>query len=347
MFLAHPDAVKQVFTGDPRGVPRRRGATSSCCPSSAATRCCCSTSAAHMRAAQADAAAVPRRADAALRRADARGRRARDRHAGRPASRSQLWPRMQAVTLEVIMRAVFGVEEGERLERLRARARETCSTGPSTARRMVALALLGPQAASSRLGLFRRALEPVDELVLEEIAPAPRRPDLEERDDILSLLLQARHEDGAPMSDEELRDELMTLLVAGPRDHRHRRCPGRSSGWCATPRSSSACAEEAPPARTSTWTPSSRRRCACGRCCRSSCARLTEPVEIGGWHAARRASRSTPCIYLIHRRPDIYPEPHAFRPERFLEQPAGHLHLDPVRRRRAPLPRRELRACSR
>ena len=60
-----------------------------------------------------------------------------------------------------------------------------------------------------------RALEPTDELIYEEIRARRDAPDLAERDDILSLLLQARHEDGSRMTDQELRDELMTLLVAG------------------------------------------------------------------------------------------------------------------------------------
>ena len=60
-----------------------------------------------------------------------------------------------------------------------------------------------------------RVVEPADALLYDEIARGRADPHLEERDDVLSLLLQARHEDGRPMSDEELRDELMTLLVAG------------------------------------------------------------------------------------------------------------------------------------
>ena len=62
---------------------------------------------------------------------------------------------------------------------------------------------------------FQRELDPVNDLVLDEVRRRRSEPDLEQRDDVLSLLLQARHEDGSPMSDGELRDELMTLLVAG------------------------------------------------------------------------------------------------------------------------------------
>ena len=183
--------------GDRGCCPRRRGQRDPAADRSARTRCCCSTRPPHMRAAQAAAAAVPRRAHAALRRADARGRRARDRDAGRAASRSQLWPRMQAITLEVIMRAVFGVREGDAA---RAPARRACATmldwtadrrrdarssrcsGPTRIERVRALP------ARARAG--RRA-------ALRGDPRPPRRADLAERDDILSLLLQARHEDGS------------------------------------------------------------------------------------------------------------------------------------------------------
>ena len=81
-------------------------------------------------------------------------------------------------------------------------------------KRMAMLAVLGPRnAASSRM--FRRVRGPADQLIYQEIRERRHAPDLDARDDVLSMLLGARHDDGSPMSDEELRDELMTLLVAG------------------------------------------------------------------------------------------------------------------------------------
>ena len=70
--------------------------------------------------------------------------------------------------------------------------------------------------------------------------------------------------------------------------------------------------------------------------------RLQAPMQFGPWQLPAGV-HIAPSIYLMHRRPDIYPEPLAFRPERFLDRPAGHLRVDPVRGRRAPLPRRQLR----
>ena len=138
------------------------------------------------------------------------------------------------------------------------------------------------------------------------------------------------------MTDEELRDELMTLLLAG------HETTATSLAWAVErllrhPDKLERLADEVRPATTSTSTPSSRRRCGCGPVLPIVSGRLTEPMEIGG-HLLPAGAAVAPCIYLVHRRADVYPDPHAFRPERFLERPAGHLHLDPVRRRRAPLP---------
>jgi hypothetical protein len=131
----------------------------------------------------------------------------------------KLRPRMQALTLEIILRAVFGVVasspegEGPRVQRLREQLRHLLDilTDPLHG---VALMVLGP-VRTQRLAAFRRELERVNAPIYEEIAARRGASDLAERDDIMSLLLQATHEDGSPMSDEELRDELVTLLVAG------------------------------------------------------------------------------------------------------------------------------------
>ena len=125
----------------------------------------------------------------------------------------RLRPRMQALTLEIILRAVFGVSEGPRLERLRAELRRLLdiANNPLTSGVLIAL---GPDRVR-RLRSFRRDLARVEEPIFAEIAERRGVGDLSEREDIMSLLLQATHEDGSPMSDRELRDELLTLLVAG------------------------------------------------------------------------------------------------------------------------------------
>jgi cytochrome P450 family 135 len=122
-------------------------------------------------------------------------------------------PSMQAITLEVIMRAVFGLRDGPRMELMRGRLADMLDQ-LSDPRRMAAVAVLGPKGVK-RVPGFRRIIESVDEPIYAEIRERRDTHDLHERDDILSLLLQARHEDGSPMADKELRDELVTLLVAG------------------------------------------------------------------------------------------------------------------------------------
>ena len=227
----------------------------------------------------------------------------------------RLWPRMQAVTLEVIMRAVFGVEEGAQLDRLRQILQHTLEWATKPAQ-MFLMAALGPE----RLGdmpRFRRALEPVDRELFELMRARRGDPGLEERDDILSLLLLARHEDGSPMSDQELRDELMTLLVAGHETtatslswalERLVRHPDKLERLRAGDDDYvDAVAKEA--LRLRPVIPIVVRR-------------LTEPFEVGGYTLPAGVTVA-PCIYLMHRRADVYPDPYAFRPERFLEQPAG------------------------
>src|SRR4051812_8211922 len=127
-----------------------------------------------------------------------------------------LLPSMQSLTLEVIMTAIFGMTEGERRERLKRRVRTVLAPLRARRARMLLFAVsagrFGDRAAMERIAQQRRDL---DEAIYEEIALRRTASDLDERDDVMSMLLQARDEDGEPMTDGELRDELVTLLVAG------------------------------------------------------------------------------------------------------------------------------------
>ena len=230
-----------------------------------------------------------------------------------------LWPRMQAVTLEVIMRAVFGVREADRLAELRARL-ERMLDWTTQMRRMVTMALLGPERVEAA-GLFRGALVPVDEMLIEEIRRRRVVDDLEGRDDVLSLLVQARYEDGRPMSDAELRDELITLLVAG------HETTATSLSWAVErlvrhPDKWDRLREEAFGPEDGYADAVAKETLRLRPVLPIVVRRLTQPLEIGGW-ALPAGAHVAPCIHLVHRRPDVYPEPHVFRPERFLEQPAG------------------------
>jgi cytochrome P450 family 135 len=237
-----------------------------------------------------------------------------------PARRPiELWPRMQAVTLEVIIRAVFGVREGDRLELMRKRLREVLDLTTDW-RSYISLATVGPE-RMSRMRYFQRELDPVNDLLLDEIRRRREAADLADRDDVLSLLLQARHDDGRPMSDAELRDELMTLLAAG------HETTATALSWAVErlvrhPDKLARLVEEAGAGEDEYADAVAKETLRLRPVLPLVMRRLQEPMEIGG-HLLPAGAAVAPCIYLMHRRPDVYPEPERFRPERFLERPAG------------------------
>lgn len=230
----------------------------------------------------------------------------------------ELAPRMAAVTLEVIMRAVFGIDEiDRRFERLAGMLRDLLDLLGSP-RGFAVPILLGPERAGRML---RRELAPIDAAIGELIEERRRDPSLADREDILSLLLAARHEDGTPMSDVELRDELMTLLVAG------HETTATALSWAFERLTRSPAAlerlEDEVAAGTDAYldaviAETLRLRPVISIVLR----RLTEPMEIAGYELPAGVSVA-PCIYLMHRREDIYPEPDRFLPERFIESPPG------------------------
>lgn len=235
---------------------------------------------------------------------------------GRPY---RLRPRMQAVTLEIILRAVFGVTEAERLEPLRSELRRLLDmvTDP---KRVLFMLALGPERIR-RFPPFRRDVARVDRLIYEEIASRRSASDLDEREDILSLLLGARHEDGSPMSDRELRDELVTLLVAG------HETTANALAWAAERLARHPDKLERLTAEVHDGSDAYLKAVVCEtlrlRPVISLVNRtLKAPMEFGGYELPAGV-KVAPCIYLVHRRPDIYPEPERFLPERFLERPPG------------------------
>jgi cytochrome P450 family 135 len=231
----------------------------------------------------------------------------------------RLRPRMQAITLEIVLRAVFGVSEGPRLVRLREELRRLLDivTSPLSG---AALMTLGSQRIM-RLGRFRREMERVNRPIYEEIADRREVGDLTERDDIMSLLLQATHEDGSPMSDEELRDELVTLLVAG------HETTANALAWaverlCRHPEMLERLTDEVRVGEDGYLKAVVQETLRLRPVISVVVRRLVEPMEIGGRLLPAGVSIA-PSIHLVHRRPDIYPRPQEFRPERFLEQQGG------------------------
>jgi cytochrome P450 len=223
--------------------------------------------------------------------------------------------RMQAVTLEVILRAVFGVAEGPRLEQLRVRLAGLLEETSSPAAQLVGLATRRFRGGNA-LARFQSQLKDVDELLYAEIAEHRSKPGLEQRDDILSSLMVARFEDGGQMDDTELRDQLMTLLLAG------HETTATALAWTfdlllrhpeslQRLRDSLAAGEEE--YLRATISESLRLRPVlpvAGR-------RLTKELSTDGL-TLPAGTDVTPAIWLTHTRADVYPDPFAFRPERFL-----------------------------
>jgi cytochrome P450 len=237
----------------------------------------------------------------------------------------EIQPRMQRLTLEIILRAVFGLDPGERLEALRERLSIMLTFGD----RPISMIWAGID-REGRVGralertppfaMFVRMQEEIDERLFELIDE--RRSEDGERDDVLTMLLEARHEDGSPMSPQELRDELMTMLVAG------HETTASSLAWAFdrlahSPRVLARLVEEldsnGDAYLTATVQETLRRRPVLPNV---EPRFVKKPIEVGGWSYPPGACL-VPNAYLVHHDPDIYPEPYAFRPERFLEEPPG------------------------
>jgi cytochrome P450 len=230
-----------------------------------------------------------------------------------------LHPRLQSLTMDVILRAVFGLDEGERLDGLRTRLTQILALGSGPAGVIPALQVnLGGLTPWAR---FTRLRDEADALIFELIDE--RRREQTERDDVLSMLLAARHEDGSPMSAQELRDELMTLLVAG------HETTASELAWAfeRLARESAVVArlvdeidrDDGDAYLTATVQETLRRRPVLP----NAAPRLVmQPVEIGGWEYPTGV-----CViansYLVQHDPEIYEEPYAFRPERFLDEAPG------------------------
>jgi cytochrome P450 len=232
---------------------------------------------------------------------------------GRPM---RVLPHTRRITLEVILRAVFGVE-GERMAELKQTMAELLR--PASTLRILRFAL-SPRMLERPGGQLGRTLDRVDELVYDELARRRRMEGLEARTDILSLLMQARDEEGEPMSDAELRDELVTLLLAG------HETTATSVAWAverlarhpdALARLTAEIDEDAGDEYlTAVANETLRVRPVVPLVVRT----LTEEMNVGG-RVLPAGTRVAPCIYLTNRSASVYGDPAAFRPERFLHDP--------------------------
>ncbi|HWF52467.1 MAG TPA: cytochrome P450 [Solirubrobacteraceae bacterium] len=233
-----------------------------------------------------------------------------------------LHPRLQRLTLEIILRAAFGLERSERMELLRERLTQVLAFAESP------LSLLPPRVQRLPIGSpgrLQRLLSEVDTLVFEQIEERRRadRAGGDGGDGILAMLLAARHEDGTPMSAQELRDELMTALVAG------HETTASQLAWAferlaREPASLALLVSEldrdaGEKYLTATIQEVMRRR----PVVLNAEPRLVKrEVEIGGWSYPRGVSLLA-SIWLVHHDEATYPDPYLFRPERFLDRQPG------------------------
>lgn len=223
-----------------------------------------------------------------------------------------LLPRMQSLTFSVILRCVFGLRDEERLHRV-GDPLQRMLNWITDMRRVLVIGLLGPDWLIRMPG-FRRQVEVVDRELTAEIESRRAAQDSGEREDILSMLLIAKDEDGQGLSDQELRDELVTLLIAGHETtaaliawavHELARAPQHQD-------------------------PLSRGEEGLSEAVVTEALRLRPPVPL----VVRRLRRPTtiagcrlpagatlvPSTLLVHRRPDVYPDPWTFDPTRFIDR---------------------------
>jgi len=226
-----------------------------------------------------------------------------------------LRPHTQRITLAVIMRAVFGVHDEERLSRFEG----LIETFASRVNAITAFPMLRRNLGRwSPWPRFLRAREALDEFIYEEIAL--RRSEVEsgeeEHDDVLSLLLSARHDDGSPMSDEELRDELVTVLGAG------HETTATALAWAMerllrTPRALQALCESLAAGEDDYLDATIKETLRARPVIVDVARKLTAPASIGGYELPA-GTFVMPAIAAMHYREDLFPNPEEFRPERFL-----------------------------
>ncbi len=230
---------------------------------------------------------------------------------GRPM---RLLDRSRAITLEVILRAVFGVE-GARMGTLKEAIVGLIE--PLNLLEILRIALR-PPTVDRPSGSIGRALDRLDAVIYEELARRRAADDLEQRTDILSLLMQARDEQGAPMTDAELRDELVTLLLAG------HETTATSVAWALERLVRHPAKLRTLQAEIEAGVSEDYLNAVCTETLRVRpvvpivVRLLQQPLQVDGYELPAE-TRVAPSIYLTNRNPRVYERPDEFMPERFLE----------------------------
>jgi cytochrome P450 len=231
-----------------------------------------------------------------------------------------LHPYLQHATLEVILRAVFGVTSGERLGRLRRLLPQLLDATSSTSLQLRVMLARRTGRSSSPVKTLRELTAKINAELFAQISERRNDQMVSHRQDILSLLTLARFEDGSTMDDREVRDQLMTLLIAG------HETTATALAWTIdlllrNPGTLARLTDEVDEQESDDYL----------RAVIQESLRLRPVVPLAGRRLASELRADgfvlpagtdvTPAISLTHTRPDIYPAPLAFRPERFLHQP--------------------------
>jgi cytochrome P450 len=321
VFVSNPEVIKQIFQGDPDVLHAGEGNAAPLEPLMGKNSVLLLDGPEHMR--QRKLMLPSFHGERMQRYGDLMREIAEDEIRGWPVGQPfPLRPHSQAITLEIIMRTVFGIEDVDRLAHLRDRLGRMLDIGMhTTALASIVLVPIRRTIGRRIWERFQRLRDDTDAVLYDEIARRRDDPVTAERDDVLSILLQARDEQGRPMTDVELRDELMTLLVAG------HETTATAIAWAFElllrhPSELAKLQAELDAGESDDYLDAVIKETLRLRPVVPGVVRkLTEPLELNGYELPAGV-RVAPNIYLTHRRPDVHPEPDRFRPERFLEQPA-------------------------
>jgi cytochrome P450 len=312
VYVANPELVKQVFAGDAHRFHAGEANASVLEPAVGPNSVLTLDEDEHMR--QRKLLLPPFHGDAVRRYGDLireiADRQIENWPVGQPFA---LRDHTQRITLDVILRAVFGVRDPARF----AAAQMLVDEFANRSHAIVLFPVMRRRAGRfSPMVRFERARDAVDRFIYEEIALRRREAD-SEREDVLSLLLQATHEDGSAMTDRELRDELVTVIGAG------HETTATGIAWAVerlvrTPRVLARLRDSLDAGETEYVDAVVKETLRTRPVITDVARKLTESTEIGGYRLPA-GTFVLPAILVIHHREDLYPQPLEFRPERFLE----------------------------
>jgi cytochrome P450 len=311
VLVSDPDAVKQVFTASPEVAPSATG-NSPLAAVMGASSVLTLTGPEHMR--QRKLLLPPFHGERMMEYEETIVEATRKDMVSWPSGEAMsLQTRTRAITLEVILRAVFGVE-AERMGPLKQAISGLIEPMHVLAFLRIAMSKPSTERPSGAIG---KALEVLDVRIYEEISRRRSQSDLEERTDILSLLMQARDEDGEAMTDGELRDELVTLLLAG------HETTATAVAWAVErlvrhPEKLRRLRAEIAAGESEEYLNAVVNETLRVRPVVPIVVRLLKQAMDVGIYTLPADTRVAPSIYLTNRNARVYEQPAEFRPERFL-----------------------------